>query len=299
MAYAAQFAAVLVACCLAAVVLGRARWPSRSPRAAIVCWQAVGLAFGLSAIGLPLAAGLAAYHRPTALALLALAGDIARGQSPPLDASRLAAVGAGLGIAGSLLGTTVSSIVRTTRTRRRHRHVLDLVGRADPAVPGALVLDHPRAAAYCLPGLRPRVVVSAGVLSLLDRAELAAVLSHEQAHAVERHDLVLLPFAAVCRALPGVRWVRAAHDAVGLLIEMRADDRARRQHTDAGLAAALRRFAGAPAVTPPGALGATDHLSARVGRLQATHHRPPRIRATLAVAAAAMLVALPPLLYLS
>jgi hypothetical protein len=267
MVYAAHFAGVLVASCLTAVGLGRARWTWRSPRAAIVCWQAVGLALGLSAIGLPLAAGLDAYQLPTAPAVARFAFDATRGELPAPGS--LAAVAAGATIAGALLGATASCLVRTMRLRSRHRHLLDLVGRADPAAPGALVVDHPGAAAYCLPGARPRVVVSAGTLSLLDRAELAAVLSHERAHAVERHDLVLLPFAALCRALPRVGWVRGAHDAVALLIEMRADDRARRQHTDARLAAALQRFVGSRTVAPPGALGATDELGA-------PHGPPPR-----------------------
>ena len=68
-------------------------------------------------------------------------------------------------------------------------------------------------------------MVSAGVLDLLDDGQLAAVLSHERAHARARHDLVLLPFAALCRALPGVRWARTAEEAVALLVEMAADDR--------------------------------------------------------------------------
>jgi hypothetical protein len=297
MVYAVHFAVVLVACCLTAAALGRARWTGRSPRVAIVCWQAVGLAFGLSAIGVPLAAGLDPYQLPTAAAVARFATDAARGDLPA--PARVAAVGTGLAIAAALLITTAACLGSVTRLRRRHRRLLDLVGRADPSVPGALVLDHPVTAAYCLPGARPRVVVSAGTLSLLDRAELAAVLAHERAHAVERHDLVMLPFAALCRALPRVRGFRDAHDHVALLIEMRADDRARRRHTDARLAAALRRFEAAAAVTPPGALGASDGLRARMERLGGNRRRPPMVRAGLTFALATTLVVVPVLLYLS
>ncbi len=212
----------------------------------------------------------------------------------------LGLVGVGLGIGAVLLTTTVRSIHGAVRAQRRHRDLLTLVARRDPTVPGALVLDHPGAAAYCLPGVKPRVVVSAGTLSLLDRAELAAVLTHERAHAQERHDLVLLPFTALCRALPWFRWVREAHERVSLLVEMRADDKARELHAEAPLAGALRRFAAAGnRITPAGALGMGDRdLDVRVQRLLVTG-RPPRLLGATALAVTATVAALPISLFLS
>jgi Zn-dependent protease with chaperone function len=298
---AVHFAAAVAACYLTARLLGRAAWSVRAPRVAIVCWQWVGLALGLSAIGLPLALGLAPYGTGTGTALLRFVGDAAGGDLPPgLTPVHLGLIGLGGTIAAVLLGSTLRSLLRTLRVRRRHRDLLALVARDDPAAPGALVLDHPGAAAYCLPGVRPRVVVSAGALSLLDRAQLAAVLSHERAHADERHDLVLLPFTALCQALPGVARVRSAAETVALLVEMRADDKARRLHSEGPLAAALLRFAaaGAPG-TPAGALGAADReLEVRVRRLLITG-RPPRVRPGLALALTTALVCLPITLFLS
>ncbi|MEV0610528.1 M56 family metallopeptidase [Polymorphospora rubra] len=306
MVQAVHFAASLLACYVTAQVLLRVGWLGRSwtwrsPRVAIVCWQALGLAFGLSAIGLPMALGLAPYGTGTGAALWMLATDLVGGRLPAgLTALHLGLVGIGFGVAATLLGTLARSLLGALRAQRRHRDLLTLVARDDPAVPGALVLDHPSAAAYCLPGVRPRVVVSAGTLSLLDRSQLAAVLSHERAHADERHDLVLLPFTALCRALPWVRWVRTAHDEVALLVEMRADDKARRLHADEPLAAALLRFATAPSrVTPAGALGIADsHLDARVRRLRVTA-RPPRLRVASALGVATLLVSIPVTLFVS
>ncbi|NES14397.1 MULTISPECIES: M56 family metallopeptidase [Micromonospora] len=301
MAYAVHFAATILACWLTAQVLTVSKWTWRAPRVAILCWQAVGLALGLSAMGLPMAVGLAAYDRPTGSALLALAEDLAHGTLPAgVGAAHLGLVGIGFGIGAVLLTTTVRSIHGTVRAQRRHRELLSLVARRDPTVPGALVLDHPSAAAYCLPGVRPRVVVSAGTLSLLDRAELAAVLTHERTHAQERHDLVLLPFTALCRALPWFGWVRDAHEQVALLVEMRADDKARELHAEAPLAGALRRFAAAGhRVTPAGALGVGDRdLDVRVQRLLVAD-RPPRLLGGTALAVATTLVALPISLFLS
>ncbi|MFD2766902.1 M56 family metallopeptidase [Micromonospora eburnea] len=301
MAYALHFAASILACWLTAQVLAVSRWTWQAPRVAIVCWQAIGLALGLSAMGLPMALGLAAYEQPTGSALLALAGDLAHGSLPAgVGVVHLGLVGVGFGIGAVLLTTTVRSIHGTLRAQRRHRELLSLVARQDPTVPGALVLDHPSAAAYCLPGVRPRVVVSAGTLSLLDRAELAAVLTHERAHAEERHDLVLLPFTALCRALPWFRWVRHAHERVALLVEMRADDKARELHAEAPLAGALRRFAAAGhRITPAGALGLGDRdLDVRVQRLLVPD-RTPRLLGATALTVAATLVALPISLFLN
>ncbi|MFC8849573.1 MULTISPECIES: M56 family metallopeptidase [unclassified Micromonospora] len=301
MAYAVHFAATVLACYLTAQVLAASTWTWRAPRVAIVCWQAVGLALGLSAMGLPMALGVAPYDRPTGSALLALAADLAHGTLPAgLGAVHLGLVGVGFGIGAVLLATTVRSVHATVRAQRRHRDLLALVARRDPEVPGALVLDHPGAAAYCLPGVKPRVVVSAGALSMLDRAELAAVLTHERAHAQERHDLVLLPFTALCRALPWFRWVRDAHERVALLVEMRADDKARELHAEAPLAGALRRFAAAgDRIAPAGTLGLGDRdLDVRVQRLLVAD-RPPRLLGAAALAVAATLVALPVSLFLS
>ncbi|MEV4758049.1 M56 family metallopeptidase [Micromonospora sp. NPDC049559] len=301
MLLAAHFAGTTVACYLAALVLGRARWSWHSPRVAIVCWQAVGLALGLSAIGLPMSLGLAPYRTGTGTALWRLADDLAHGRLPAgMGITHLSLVGVGLGVGAALLGSTVRSLLGALRAQQRHRDLLALVARDDPAAPGALVLDHPSAAAYCLPGVRPQVVVSAGTLSLLDRAQLAAVLSHERAHADERHDLVLLPFSALCRALPWANWLRTAQDRVALLVEMRADDKARRLHADGPLAGALLRFATAGArIAPAGALGlADDHLDARVQRLLSAG-RPPRLRGALALATTVALLTVPVSLFLS
>ncbi|WP_027659233.1 M56 family metallopeptidase [Salinispora fenicalii] len=301
MTYALHFGLTVLACWLTAQVLARSTWTWRSPRVAIVCWQAVGLAAGLAAMGLPMALGLAAYDLPTGSALWALAEELRRGAWPAgVTPLQLGLIGLGCGIGVVLFTTTLRSLHSAVRAQRRHRDLLTLVARQDPTVPGALVLDHPSAAAYCLPGVRPRVVVSAGTLDLLDQAELAAVLTHERAHAQERHDLVLLPFTALRRVLPWLRWVRDAHERVALLVEMRADDKARERHAEAPLAGALRRFAAAgDRITPAGTLGIGDRdLELRVHRLLESG-RPPRLVGAAALAVTTTLVALPVSLFLS
>jgi Zn-dependent protease with chaperone function len=189
--------------------------------------------------------------------------------------------------------------VGVVRARRRHRALLALIARHGDE--GTLVLDHPAAAAYCLPGtFQSRVVVSAGTLELLDRAELAAVLAHERAHVRERHDLVLIPFASLRQIFPGFRLVARCMDAVELLIEMRADDRAKRHRHPRLLATALLRFAAArPAAAPSGALAAHERggpVMARVNRLLDPAPVPVALQAGV-VFAAGLIALVPALLY--
>ncbi|MDQ1659753.1 MAG: hypothetical protein QOD41_4836, partial [Cryptosporangiaceae bacterium] len=158
----------------APAVLARARWVSSEPRAALVLWQAVGLSAGLAAVG----AGLAVSLRPLGPSLPAalarvLAGDL-RVRLGPLHLVLLALA---LLLLVWLLGVTALSAARTWRVRRRHRELIDLVSTPGPTT--SRVIDHPAAAAYCLPGGGSRVVVTTGALGLLSEAELDAVLAHE------------------------------------------------------------------------------------------------------------------------
>ncbi|WP_395108575.1 M56 family metallopeptidase [Actinomadura sp. SCN-SB] len=251
-------------------LLSQARWTWHAPRTGILLWQALGLGWGVATIGALLSVALLPYGQGIVQGMPALLGDRGARLGPVHVAALLAAVS----LAAVLLVMLGYAIIRVVRARRRHRALLALVSRSDASVPhGTLVLDHPEAAAYCVPGVRSsKVVVSAGTLALLDQAELAAVLAHERAHARERHDLVLLPFASLRQVFPQIRLVGRCLDAVELLIEMAADDRARRHRPSRELATALLRFAAArPAAAPSGTLGVADAggfpVMARVNRL--------------------------------
>src|SRR4051812_47771764 len=220
--------------------LARARWPQRVPRAAIVLWQAIALAAVLAAVGSALAA-------PEEL-LRALGPEDRRG-TPLIVAVVVAATLAGL-IVLRLLGVLVLLAVRTRRRRARHRDMVDLLDRAErSALLGGLgttsvlrVLDGAVPFAYCVPGRAPRVVVTDGALDTLDDDELRAVLAHEQAPLNARHDLVREGFVALHQAFPVLVRSRQARDAVGLLLEMLADDAGRHRCSDAAMAGALAAF---------------------------------------------------------
>ena len=197
-------------------------------------------------------------------------------------------------------------IISTGSRRRRHRDLVDLLGReaddgVDAAPPGLRVLAEERPLAYCVPGLREsRVVVSAGTLAMLSPDELAAVLAHERAHLRARHDLVLATFDAVHQAFPHAIRSELPAEQCRLLVEMLADDAAVRSvgrgsarpgaGRPGGIGRAGRR-AGSRAAEHPRTAGAAGRTrarsdgSARGGGLPAG--RLPGARPVLAVAVAA------------
>lgn len=264
---AAALAALATACAIGSWRFTTARWTSRAPRTAIILWQSLGVTWGLASTGALLAYAVQPYGTGVLPGLIAFAG----GQAPrePWDPLHMLAMAAGLTAFAVLVAVLLAAGVQTLRARRRHRMLLALISHDNPVLPGVRVLDHPSAAAYCVPGLRSQVVVSEGALKLLSQDEMAAVLAHEAAHVRERHDLVLLPFAALRRALPWSKTVGDIQAQVELLVEMAADDRARRYCSPRRLATALLRFGTAGAMpTPQGMLGVHAHsLMARVDRL--------------------------------
>ena len=288
-----------------AAALASARWPYRSPAAAILLWQALGLSWGLAAVGA--LAGLGAVRGKWGVAGGALPGAAdalhdacARAQlaAVMIAFARLAFLLAGAALLALLCWVLLAASTTVLLARRRHRILLTLLAHGDPKVPGALVVDSPAAAAYCVPGLRSRIVISAGTLALLDAAELAAVLAHERAHLRARHDLVLLPFSALRQAFPRSRLVRRAHAEVALLVEMLADDRALRHRPARELATALLRVGASGAgQAPSGALAAVPapdgETAARVARLLTPSPRLPAPALALIWSTAAVLVAVP------
>jgi Zn-dependent protease with chaperone function len=305
LAEAVLLAAVAVGSVRCACAMLRAAWPRRSPAAAILLWQALGLAAGLATVGALLAIGVSGPGTQAGVlgGLTVMASRMASGQlvAPhqpiALTGIRITALVAGFALFTALCGVLVMAFADAVNARRRQRELLALLAHGDPKVPGALVIDYPAAAAYCLPGIRSQIVVSAGTLDLLGPAELTAVLAHERAHVRARHDLVLIPFTSLRRAFPRSRVMTQAYRTVALLVEMMADDRALRVRglLARELATALLRFGTAGADgAPAGALAVAEgELTARVYRLLTPPPPLPKAAQVAVVASSAALVALP------
>lgn len=308
-------------------VLARARWTRRAPRAALVLWQALCLSAGICLVGAGFTLALEPYGPNMAVAGWTWLGDLRSGH--PLARMTGAGIVAGT-LASSaaliLFGVLIRSVVLAVRRRRAHRLLLDLLtgDRAAeaastdcpdepprPPAPRAAaasvldelladvrILDHPTAVAYTLPGWHSRVVLSAGMLNLLARAELVAVIDHERAHVRSRHDLLVLPFQAWGTTLGWLPGVRAAAAAVAELTEMLADDWAGRRSSPSTLARALATVALAGVPADSGVVGyqtpavAGRSVAARVMRL--LHPNPlPFLQLAWAHLAALLLLVLP------
>ncbi len=284
LAAAAVLAVAVVLLALVPARLAGASWPLRAPVVALVLWQALGLAAGLLALEALSTVALAPYGDTHLEALRSLSGR------PPWWGGLAGLLG--LALLGRLLWVLVGSAVRTVRARRQHRRMVDLVSTRNPLVRGASVLESDLPVAYCLPGLRPRVVVSQGALRRLTGPEVEAVLAHERAHVDQRHDLVVLPFTALRATLPRLPAVRTAVEEVSLLVEVLADDHAARGHDRTVLARALYKVGGA--ASPDGGLAAGDTgVLVRAGRLLDPPPPLPTGARLLVLLASAVVVVLP------
>ncbi len=264
-------------------VLARATWPSRSPRWAIVLWQALGASALLAAAG----AGLA-----LALPALRLSGDLSavlrecvmalRAQYASPGGAFTAAVGAvfALTVLASAGWCVTRELTAAATARRAHRDLLRLTSRPfDPDRAGSadsVVVQHTSLVAYCLPGRGGRIVLTSAALAALSPDEVAAVLAHERAHLAGRHHLALAAAAGLDRAFRFVPLFRLARKQTAVLVEMLADDSATRSTQPLTVASAILQLAGPGnmGAVPVAALGAAETATGdRVRRLLAD--RPP------------------------
>ncbi|MGX1161474.1 peptidase M48-like protein [Arthrobacter sp. SLBN-100] len=234
------------------ILLSRAQWPARSPFTAMVLWQAIALAGGLSMIGAMLVYGLEPIGDNLLAGLRALAGMVLF-NAPTTDLGfwHIFALSAAALLTAHLVFTLLLTYYKIERQRRRHRELLALLASPSAQGAGTLVISHDSPVAYCLPGgARSVTVLSDGLMAALEPAELRAVLIHENAHLSQRHHLLLWAFAAWRQALPWLPTTRLAQESVNALIEMLADDVALKTESKATLIKAIAIVASGSARTP-------------------------------------------------
>lgn len=253
---------------LGALSLRRATWPARSPRLGVLTWQIMSISV-LASVGL------------SGLVMLSPGHDAARDLSMFVTHLRQLTEGqfahaipvlwcvaflvTAVTVAAVVFSSLSLAFIRARRDRADHLSHLALIGDADDDT-GAVVVKHPVAAAYCLPGTHPTVVLTTAALDALDAHELAAVLAHEDAHLRGRHDLVLTGSGSlrkVLGVLPVFRW---AHQEQAKLLEMVADDAAVKTASARTVASAMFQMADRSVRLP--ALGAGgSHTAERIDRL--------------------------------
>ena len=237
------------------ILLAASAWPATAPGLALALWQSIALAGGVSMIGSLLVFGLIPFGSAPVPALIGLTGHVTAGTLPPgASLASVMALCLALILGAHLLLNLSATFIRAERQRRRHHTLIGLL--SDPMPfdsTGTRVIDHPAPVAYCLPGAtRSATVLSRGLLKLLDADQLRGVVAHERAHLRQQHHLVLLAFKSWHSALPWFPIANRAENAVALLVEMLADDRARQEVDDRTLATAIALVGTAHLTEEPG-----------------------------------------------
>lgn len=292
----------------APVMLSRAHWPARSPFAAMVLWQAIALAGGLSMIGAMLCYGLVSLGNNLPDGLNGLARVLLGQESlDSLGILHAFALSAAALLSTHLVFTLWLTYFRISRQRRRHRDMLNLLSSPSNDRPATLVINHQTPVAYCLPGgSRSVTVLSEGLMTLLSPDELRAVLLHEETHLAQRHHLLLWAFAAWRSALPWLPTSKLAQRAVSSLIEMMADDVALRSVDKSTLVTAIALVASGAAQLPAASLvsGGAEKIdtpattSARLRRLLTPEPALGPGASSLILAVSILLLAVPTILLL-
>lgn len=216
-------------------LLHTASFRGRSPWTAMLLWQAIALAGGLSMVGAPIVYGLAPFgdslpHALGSAAHLTLTEDWAALGQLDVHPWHIFSLCLGLLLAGHLVLTLGRTYSRVLGARRRHRQLVDLLSTPLPSThddADTQVIEHETPLAYCLPGrtnARSVTVLSRGLLDTLSGDELGAVVAHEKTHLKQRHHLLTMAFEAWYRALPWLPTNRYGREAVLELTEMLADD---------------------------------------------------------------------------
>ena len=251
------------------VLLRRSTWLERAPKIGIVAWQALSLSLLSTVLLAGSALALPAIPWTTDLAaLIRTCAMLLREQYSTPGGAVVSAAGA-VAVVAVLCRVAyclVTGLVHAARTRKVQLHTLTLIAQPHDKY-DVLVIEHPSAAAYCLPGRNRQVVLTSATLAALDHSQLAAVLAHERAHLQGRHHLILAVADALQRAFPVIGAFPEAHSALGRLVEMLADDAAAQRSDRLTVATALVRLA-EHGMTPVTALGASGESSlSRVQRL--------------------------------
>ncbi|WIX98038.1 M56 family metallopeptidase [Amycolatopsis mongoliensis] len=189
-------------------------------------------------------------------------------------------------VSGTVLVTALGRLVLASLRRRRRRHVLhrrhltalQLVGARDTRPVPTLWLPEARPIAYSLGGRRALVVASDGLAARLTERELRAVLAHERAHVRGHHHLLTGWAETLGRTLRFIPLMRELPGAMGLLVELAADQAAAAQCGREPLRSALMAIRAMDG--PPRALAmAGGDTAIRLNRLDIHSSSPPRLTA--------------------
>lgn len=290
---------------VAGPALARSRYAARAPRSAISAWLLMCATLAVSLLAAAASALTAVPHLGEAIvSLVALCASTVR---------HVYAVPDG-GHAATLLGPLVLLLVPVRLTyvlakmlavdRHGAGRLIDALAPVMSRLPGSrdvFLLDRPERLAFCVPGRHKAVVLTSGLVNALSGPQLSAILAHERSHLDQHHALTLLLARAFRRSFGNrVHLFALAEQQIAHLIELCADDAARREVGSLALKQALQQVARGPV---PGSVlaAAAVAVEERVARLDqgtAPESAPAAVSSTIALVvllASPVVVALVPI----
>jgi Zn-dependent protease with chaperone function len=197
---------------------------------------------------------------------------------PAATAERVSLLCVVFGFLGAAIWfTSIARTVRSLVASLRHNRLCRLAGQ-ETRLPGnssPIVLVEDEAPLLALSGLlRPRLLISCGVLRVLSAEELDAALAHEHAHRTSRDNAKRLLLLLAPDIFPFVRTLRTLEHSWSKFAEWAADDQAaggdsRRALSLAAALVHVARMGSAPSLPflSTSLLACDRDLSARVDRL--------------------------------
>jgi uncharacterized membrane protein len=157
-----------------------------------------------------------------------------------------------------------------------------------------VMVEASKAAAYCVAGRPPAIVVTSAARAALDDRQLAAVLAHERAHLAGHHAVIVSALRALAAAFPRLSLITEGAQQVSRLLEMCADDVAARRHSSRALLSGLITLSTS---APAEALAAADlAVLARAERLATPSQESVKVKTRAALASVIAIMAAGPLI---
>ena len=231
---------------VAATRLGEASWITRAPATAMRVWMALAVSNLVTVVMMLVLVSHDVFEQ---LLIRAFRADktelhLAYAGADAVDpAWNGAAILAGLVLIGTCC-LTAFEWLRRARSRRWLRSTLLSTSRVSVNQHEVVVLPSPDLEAFCVPQYGGgRVFVSHALIEQLTGPQLAAAVEHEVAHLARKHHVWLLIADVLGRVLSPLRLCVSLPQAMRVLVELDADDRASRRAGIRPLAQALLQVA--------------------------------------------------------
>lgn len=275
---------------VAGPALARSRYAAQAPRFAIAAWLLMCATLAVSLLAAAASALAAVPHLGEAIiSLVALCTSTAQHvYEAPNGGHTATLIGAFLLLLVPIRLTYVMAKMFAA-DRRGAGRLLDALAPVTARLPGSrdvLLLNHPERLAFCVAGRHKAVVLTSGLFDALTGPQLAAILSHERSHLHQHHALTLLLARAFRRAFgTRIRLFALAERQVARLIELCADDAARREVGSLALKQALQLVARGPVAGSvlAAAAVAVEERVARLDRATAPESAPAAVSSIIAL----------------